>query len=46
MFLYPTYSHQFKSMKQVIDEWNKGAETVSKILDLLSRISDEYNKED
>ena len=36
VFICPNCNHQFKSTKQIIEEWNKGIEVASKVFDLLS----------
>jgi predicted RNA-binding Zn-ribbon protein involved in translation (DUF1610 family) len=40
MFLCPNCSHQFKSTKQIIEEWKKGMDVASEFIDFLSSLEE------
>jgi len=41
VFLCPNCNHQFKSTKQIMEEWKKGIDTAKSLLDLLSSFGQE-----
>lgn len=40
-YLCPNCNHQFKSTKQILDEWKKGIDAGRSLIDFLSALSDE-----
>lgn len=46
MFLCPNCANQFKSTKQIIEEWKKGVDVAGSLFDLLSSFSNEEEEED